>query len=479
MSDHRRLHPAAIIFNFIKTLRESLFLIIITFISFKDDYLGWYLLGVGVILILIIVFSILSWYRYTYRIEDNELRIEYGIFIRKKRYISKNRIQSIDLTAGVLHRIFKLVKVEIETASSGSGAEASLKAVSLKDGEALRNELKNVKQVDDSAGENLEEELQNEIPVISQKITVKRLFLAGTTSGSIGVIAAIAAVGFSELEQFIPDDFYDETLELIVSLSIVILIVLGIMGLLILWVLGIAGTMIKYGNFTISRNEEELLITRGLLEKKQLTIPLKRIQAIGVEESIIRQPFGYVSVFAEVAGGSIDKGEELSTVLFPIMKANEVEDFLQKFLPEFITERQELNKLPKRSKKYYLVRSVLPFIVMLAGVGFFIPQFIWIPIVLLIGSMYLGILRQKDAGYRIDDKLLTIRYRMLSKVTMVMHHKRIQSFNRKQHKLHKKEKLATIRLSIIGIMGAGKHFTLKELDEEDSNSVSSWYSYRE
>ncbi|GAA0610662.1 PH domain-containing protein [Virgibacillus siamensis] len=474
MSEQKRLHPAAVFFNFIRVVKEAAFAIILGFISFKDSAFMYFILGASAILILMILFSILSWYRYTYRVEDDELRIEYGIFVRKKRYISKNRIQSIDLTSSVIHRIFKLTRVNIETAGSSTGAEASLKAVKLSEGEALRRELKTVSTVEQ---DNEPEDAEEDWP--SSTITFKRLFIAGTTSGSIGVILAIAAFGSSELEQFIPDDFYDSTFEWIIELGITIMIVLGLIGLLLLWILGIAGTMIKYGNFTITKMEDELFITRGLLEKKQLTIPMKRIQAVGIQESLIRQPLGYVTVFAEIAGGSMDKGEDFSSILFPIMKADEVEPFLQKFLPEYAGITNDLTPLPKRARKFYLLRSSILFLIVTGVIAFVLPTFIWLPLIVLAGSAYLGILRHKDGGFRQDDKKLTVRYRFLSRNTITMYHKRVQAFEKKQHRVHVHQRLANVRLSIIGKMGMGKHFTVKELEESDVNQIADWYSYRE
>ncbi|SET79699.1 putative membrane protein [Oceanobacillus limi] len=475
MSEQRRLHPAAIIFNFIKAIREALFVIIISFISFKDDYLFYYLLVVAGLVLIILTISVLSWYRYTYRLVDDELQIEYGIIVRKKRYISKNRIQSIDLTASVIHRIFKLVKVQIETAGSGMSAEATLKAVTVGQGEQLRRELKVVQQGE--GGEDFTRN-QEELDSPSKQISWNRLFVAGSTSGSIGVILALLAFGLSEIEQFLPDQFFNQTFEWVIGLGISIVIVLAIIVLFVLYLLGIAGTMIKYGNFTIQKNKEELFITRGLLEKKQLTIPLKRIQAIGVQESIIRQPLGYVTVFAEVAGGSLDKGEDFSTVLFPIMKREEVDAFLQEFIPTYVSERTKLHPLPKRALKFYLFRSVIPFFIVAALVLYFYPQFIWGPVILLLASLYLGLLRHRAGGFRTEEKLLTIRYRVLSKNTMIIVHKRIQSYEKKQHKLQKSQQLATLNLSIIGKLGVGKHYKLKDLAVNDVDLLADWYSYR-
>ncbi|MEN2769217.1 PH domain-containing protein [Ornithinibacillus xuwenensis] len=470
MSNPMRLHPVTIVFNLIKGIKDSIFLFVLAFVTLFDGYLLYAILAILVLLTVIFLTSILSWRRFTYLIEGDELRLEYGIFVRKKRFISKNRIQSIDLTQSIIHRIFKLVKVEIETAGTGSEAEASLLAVTLDDGEALRQELKSIRV------EEQEEYDKRDYPL--QTIDKRSLILAGATSGSVGVLVAIAGFVFSEIERFIPTGFYDNAYKWVVGLGLLVLVLMIIGGLLLLWLLGIAGTVIKYWNFTISKVEDDLIITRGLLEKKQITIPLKRIQAVGFSENIIRQPFGYATVIAEIAGGSNEKGEDFSTVLFPIMKKEEIASFLGEFLADYQTTQSAIQVLPKRARKYYLFRAVIPAIVLVAAVLYFLPQFSWVPILFLIVSIYLGILRHRDGGYSLEGKKLMIQYRLLNKVTMVINHKRIQAFNKKQHFLHKKSDLATLRLSIVGKMGLGKHYTIKELEELDVDGLAEWYSYR-
>ncbi|WP_042142481.1 PH domain-containing protein [Paucisalibacillus sp. EB02] len=471
MSEPKRLHPATIIFNLVMGIRSTIFVFILIFVTLNDTHLFYAILAVVLLVGFIFLGSFLSWHRYTYRVEGDELRLEYGILIRKKRYISKNRIQSIDLTQNILHRIFKLVKVEIETAGTGAEAEASLIAVTLEQGEALRAELKSI-----TKDEQVEEVI--EINNLSQSISRKRLLIAGATSGRIGVLLALGGAAFSELERFIPTDFYDQAYSWVIGLGLLILAVMIVAVLLFLWIIGIAGTMIKYWNFTITKVDEDIVIKCGLLEKKHITIPLKRIQAVGHAENIVRQPLGYTTVIAEIAGGSNENGEQFSTVLFPLMKVEEVDTFLAKFLPGYLTNRSEIIPLPKRSLKYYLVRATVPILLLLVAVIILFPQFLWIPVVLLTASILLGFLQYKDSGYVIEGERVTLSYRIFSKVTMIINHKRIQAFNKKQHFLHRKEHLATIKLSIIGKMGTGKHYYVKELDEQTVEELEDWYSYR-
>ncbi len=472
MSERRRLHPVTILFTAVKTVKEAIIPIAaVIFAAFKDGFGLYETLFIAVSLIILLTFSISSWYRFTYRVTDDELRIEYGIFVRKKRYISKHRIQSIDLTAGVLHRMLRLVQVKIETAGSGEGADASIKAVGLPECEQLRTELKT------AAASCLEEDAPA-IATPKRKITRRELLVAGSTSGSAGVLLAVLVFGFFKVEQFIPAHIYDSTLAWVISLSIAFIVMLAVVLIALLWLLGIAGTVIKYGRFTITQNGDELFLTRGLLEKKQITIPLKKIQAVGTEESMIRQPFGYVTVFAEVAGNTLEKGETFSNVLFPVMKANEVEDFLQRFVPDYSGHLTEMQSLPRRAAAYYLLRTMLLFVIIFAVTAYFLPQFIWVALILLAASAGLGFLRYKDAGYHWGESCLTLRTRRWSRQTVMIYNRRIQAFERKQHRVQRVQRLASVVLSIVGIGGSGRHFELRHMDETEADRLADWYSFR-
>ncbi|HLR70468.1 MAG TPA: PH domain-containing protein [Pseudogracilibacillus sp.] len=471
-SKPRRLHPAAMFFNLIRVIKETILGLGIGLIfTFKEASIFYVFIFVSIFAGFLIISSILSWLRFTYRVENNELRIEQGIFIRKKRFISINRIHKIDLTANIFHRLFQLVQVQIDTASSGGGAEVSLSAVKVAEAERLRKTLKKRQTTQTES----EEQLEKVYP--RKKITWGRLFIAGTTSGSVGIILAAILAGFTQIEELIPQNIYNSTFTWIINQGVILLIGLGIFMLLLLWLFGIAGTMIKYGNFTIEKRENELFIKRGLLETKELTIPFDRIQAIGIEQSLIRQPLKLVRVFAVVAGGSFDKMEPFP-VLIPIIHEKEVEPFLQQFIPEYSELETDFVPLSKRGRKFYLLHASLLFVLLFFPVAYFIPTFSWIPLILIIGSLGFGWLQHKDGGYAIHGKKITLRKRGLGKVTIMTYHRRIQSLEKKQHKIQALQQLATTEVSLIGSGGLGTHYKLKHLEEEDANKIADWYSYR-
>src|SRR5699024_12321495 len=96
MSEARGLHPIAVLVNLLGSVREAIIgLLGIGFFALKEGL--WLFISLALIfLVCTIIISFLSWFRYTYRVEVGELRIEYVILIRKTRYIAKNRVQLID-----------------------------------------------------------------------------------------------------------------------------------------------------------------------------------------------------------------------------------------------------------------------------------------------------------------------------------------------------------------------------------------------
>ena len=476
----RRLHPAAIIFRFTLALKETVFGLGIGFIvTMKESFIAFLLFG-GAFILFLIGYSMLSWWRFTYYVYEDELRIEQGVFIRKKRFISFHRIHKIDMTANLIHRLFKLTNMQIDTASSSGGAEVALSAVKVTDATALRNVIQKGKSSTDSKEKSSTENKEEGTILSTKKVTWKNLFIAGSTSGSIGfMILAVLAFG-PQLEQVIPTSALNKTFQFVVTLSIIFLVVAICLLLVGLWVLGIAGTMIKYGNFTIEKREKELFIKRGLIETKELTIPFDRIQAIGLEQSLIRQPLGYVKVYAVVAGGSFDRTEAFP-VLFPLIHKKEVTQFLQTFMEDHVIElQQDAIRLPNRSRKYFIVKQLIFPMIIFSGLLYFFPSFAWIPALLAVLLGWYGYMGYKDVRVQTEGKSLTFQIRRLfDRVTVMTYKRRIQSLKLTAHPWQKKDGLMSAHLSLIGSSGLGTHYTVSHMEIEDAMELAEWFSYQQ
>src|SRR5690554_3759247 len=145
-TDFRRLHPLAAWLSSLGTIKEMLIPIIILILTtlfrggVEDPSFVWKMGFGGIFLLFAATRGFLTWLRYSFTITNGELRVERGIFIRTKQFISHERIQTIDLTEGIWHRLFGVVRVQIETAG-GSKPEVILTAVTLEEAKWIKEQL--------------------------------------------------------------------------------------------------------------------------------------------------------------------------------------------------------------------------------------------------------------------------------------------------------------------------------------------------
>jgi putative membrane protein len=482
MSNAKRLHPISAVTNFFKQLKE----LIVPFIAFfifgtkASEHDIWFFLGSSFFVLVVLVIGILSWLRFSYRLEEGELRMEYGLFVRKKRYIPFDRIQSLDFSEGILHRPFGLVKVKVDTAGSSgiADAEAVLTAVTKEEANRIQTIIaQSKKDLVERESSNPEAEAVTERVEenVVYKITQKELLLLATTSGGVGVVLSAMLAVLSQLDDIIPYERAYHEVESMISNGVAIIAVLVFVGFLFAWFIALIGTMVKYAQFTVKKTERELVISRGLLEKRQITIPLNRIQAVRISENILRQPFGLCSVYIISAGGSVRNTEGSKVLLLPAVKRGQVAKILQEHLPISVPS-QPLKKLPKRSLPRYILRGsmlVLPFVI--AAIAVFK---LWglLSIILFILSGVWSYLKYKDAGWNIEGQQLTMQYRSFIKHTLLMNKHHVQSLDYKESIFQRKKNLASITSLIKSGMGAIGG-SMVDLEKEDASEIFHWYSH--
>lgn len=483
MFEKRRTHPLSIILAPIEYIQSQIIFILLLFFISGSDNKSTFFGIVGVILVLVLINQLIRWITFKYYLTEDELRIEYGVFVKKRTYISKQRIQSIDLTESLWHRLFSLVKVEVQTAGTQGDSKPVINAVSRELGYAFRAELQEyldneVEFQDDEIVESQESTrtLRHREDRPKLRISYKRLLISGLTSGGVGVIIAFSIAGVSQFEELVSEDMYEAAYAFFIQSSIfgIASLITGV--LLIAWIISVGLTLVRYGNFTIQKNEDELLITYGLIEKKHQTIPLERIQAVGYKQNLVRELFGFGTLYADVAGGSIEdlKGEA-GTMLFPILKTKEVAMFLENLLPEYKQLLQdELHPLAKSAWKSYLFRAVILFIPILGLVWYFSRPFGVVVLILMVLSGLLGILRSRSGGYYIHKDTLIVQHRLFSKERIFVYKRRIQALYKKQNPLQKRANLATLRIAnMSGI--TGRFIQIRQFTDKEIDQIAAWY----
>src|SRR5699024_4691971 len=127
--------------------------------------------------------------------------------------------------------------------------------------------------------------------------------------------------------------------------------------------------------------------------------------------------------------------------------------------------------------KYYLLKHAIIFILAFIPVVYIFPKFSWIPGILIVLALLYGRMKFKDAGYFIDvQRVIASQWNMLTKYRTVMYRRRVEVYEKHQHKLQQIENLATADFALIGI---GAQVTLRHLKDEDADLIGDWYLRRE
>lgn len=469
MSEPRRQHPVAGLTQLLRILKDNWITLLVLFFLGTGSESSWALYALLGFTLLGAVGGMASWWRFTYQIQDGELQVKQGIFVRKQLYVARERIQVIDISAGLIQRMFNLVSLEVKTAGTTS-KEAKIDAITRAEAERLKSLLRTDEQwVQPEATEEPVEEVYN--------LGFRELFFSALTSGNLGITLSIVGGAFSQVDQVINEDQMLQFFEWLVpaSASINFVFVVIIFVLIVSWILSILGSLIKYYDFTLVVKENELLIKRGLFEQKQLTIPFDRIQAIQVKEELLRQPFGYAAIVLESAGYADEQQSLNSTTLFPFIKKKEVNSFIEQVLPEYAVDA-ETTAPPPIALRRYILRMVWLALVIILPAWLFIPHGSF-SLFLLIPAIVLGLAQYRDARIGASGGTLLVKWRLLSRRTAIVKKYRVQSARTKVNPFQRRLGLMDYEVTVTSGNG-GRSFSVRELDKQTGSKFLEWTSPR-
>jgi putative membrane protein len=416
-----------------------------------------FLLGIIVVAALAALWGFLSWRATTYIVAGNSFRLRQGVFQKNERTIPLEHVQSVDTVQGIVQRAFRVVEVRIETAGGGtSEPDASLSALDRGAAQRLRREIE---------GSQKERPEEATGPTILRRLSTRELLVAGATSGQIGVAFSVLAVGFQFLDNFLSEEFARRLVETLAPNWLMVLLILIPVGLLLAWLLAIAGTILAYTGFTLSREGDFLYIKRGLLERREATIPFARIQAVRISEGLLRQPLGLVALRVESAGYGENAG--VSTMLFPLLPRDEVEEFLAGATPEFAVA-PTLKPLPRRALRRYVFRATFVYLIIAfaaAPVSFLVLQSTLglLALFLILPAAAYGWLCYRDAGWAFETDRLIVRYRSLGRKTAIAPRRRLQSRGVTRSPFQRRVRLATFLAKVASGSG-GSALRVRDLD---------------
>ncbi|MBT2289359.1 PH domain-containing protein [Paenibacillus albidus] len=483
-----RLHPVSIIYFLVKGTKGLLgYLPLIPVAVLAAPKLmgenvsrvGVTAVLVGCILIALILVGWARWRSFTYRIDGSAIYIEHGVWVKNKIWITKERIQSVDTKVSFYDRIFSLVRLQLETAANQK-PEAVLSSITVEEAGRIRAVLgfagASAVPVDNNDGEALASaaSTQSQTPGEAvRKLSFRELLINSTSSDKFGIVLILSIGGIGKLwDNWLKDtNVWDFIRQLLGSgwifWSVGLLVILS-------WILAVAVTFLTDYGFQIKLQDGKLIIEKGLLEKKQITLLPDRVQAVHLVNHALRRPFGLVSIHIIIAGSK--ENQEKSTVIFPLIRSEDVAGFLQQFIPAFSYEAKWIPLENTAWRSYTVIPALFG---MLAA----IPLMLWIPgywaglvLFLPLTAGILGQLSFNQVGWSFHDGQLALRYGVFSQHRVLIPKRRIQWYRMSQSTFQKNRKAATLKIALASGK-EGKTFTLRHAPESQVSRVIHSISY--
>lgn len=503
----QRMSPKFIIVGTLRNLRSLIFpaiLILVTGGGPRGDGPQQFVyLGIAFLFGLFAgVSSLVGWWNFRYAFTDRDFVARSGVVQKQERVVPYGRIQAINVEEAPLERLVGIVRLKVETAAGGT-ADVKIDALERDRAHELREELSaaRARARQDQAGPSTTTEEGQPEPAsfetgdaavadgeLLRKLSTAELLALGATSGRIGPAAAVAGALLQFGTELFPDSWWDrvpwQRAEALTNIGVAVTLLFG--AAVIAWLLAIGSTALAFGGFELRRSGDQLLVQHGLLDRRRTTIPIQRIQAVVVGEQLLRQPFHYADVRFESAGGGAGEGGSQgdSGVLFPYLPLREVEGLLNRAAPTFAVDPATpvTMRLPGRALRRYIMNATLDWVLFVAVAMVvqrfwthqWIDQVSWQQIGLLYVAtpifIWLGWARWRDAGWTLDSRLLLLRWRSISRQTMITRTERIQRRSLTTDPFQRRVHLATVRLSVASGM-AGGHFALPHADQDDAERI--------
>jgi putative membrane protein len=298
-----------------------------------------WLIVAGVVVLL--VASTLEWWRRTYTLEAGALRLEEGVLARKLRVVPFDRIQQVELVRKPLHRLLGVATLRVETAGGGRAAEVDLDVVAVGEAQALRASLLRAKA--GAAATPAEEEAAAATAPAAPaervllRLSVGEVMLAGITGTRAAAVLAVlgplsqASDWFPSLSDWLLQRFDPQSVAPTTPAAVVAVALIGAA----VWLgLAAASSVVTDFGFTLARVDGDLVVRRGLLERREAVLPIARLQVVRVEESLLRRWLGLASIRIQSAGRTAGDDRTASRLAVPVLQRSQVNRVLGELLPE-------------------------------------------------------------------------------------------------------------------------------------------------
>lgn len=472
-SGPRRLHVLSPVLD---VARFGLFALIVS----GGNPVGLTLLGLLAVLTTAVRY--VAWSRFTYEVDATSLVTEGGILNRTRRVVPLDRVQQVDLQRKLRHRAFGLAVVRIDTAGAGNDHEVTLDALTAAEAEELRAALSDrptptadpLPEVDRAGPDPIgpsgvaagggasptAAEPEREVLALSPG----RLALGGVTGSKLAMVFVAAGALFG-LVNDLPGGLRNQAADSLADgarFPLATVAVLALLAVPVVLAVAAGAAVLADGGFRLTRRGDGLHVSRGLLDQRQASLAIHRVQVVRIHQNVLRRMLGLVSVTLQSAGGSGQVEKQDSQVTVPVLSSSQLNALLGEVLPD-APPLPRLQPAPPAARRRAWVRRVVPSLLVGVPVALLFPPVGLLALLLIPVAMVGGELAYRGLGWASVDEHLVARRGGLTRETSLVPVAKVQSTGLVSSPLQRRARLATLR---IDVAGRGRTPTVLDADAE-------------
>lgn len=299
----QRLHPGSWLFVLLQQLRQFLLPLIalMVFGQRGDSAPLWTQLGPLIAIVVLVAVSVLQYLSYRYRLGADAITIRSGVLARNRREIPYARIHNVVLHQTLLHRLFGVAEVRLESAG-GNQAEAQMRVLRMS--QALAVEQRVRRQSPPARADAATQDGQPPpLPQAHPEAGRLLLRMGSWDVVKLGLLSnrgwVMLAAGLGALAQVLPRHVMDQGFEVgghyaeglqLGSAGLALLAAAVLLaGWLALRLLSVVLALLRYHGFELVEQQRRLTVSTGLLSRIRSSVAHRRIQAWTLRETTLQR----------------------------------------------------------------------------------------------------------------------------------------------------------------------------------------------
>ncbi|HII4446089.1 PH domain-containing protein [Clostridium perfringens] len=443
----------SLLYNIVKGMISDFGLGLIFVVFLKQ----WVYILIIVLILLGIAISIFNWKKEYMLLKGDEAHYHKGVFSKNTTIIPKKSFKSMDISQNLIEMILGYKIVKIESPSREVGEEdikmslsnediALLKSFAFGTNKEFNKELNNEvsegfdlkenifresfldseveklkedydstlnnreninerKKVNINESEKVHINKSEKVNIKEKKISNKDLILYGFTSFNLFIAIILIFNAWGKIEKFINSEYVDSVINGYIAneaskIGIIFAIVGLFLALIILKAIATVYYFVKYYNFTLLKEGENIKIKYGFFSTKEFSFKENSIKLIKLKSNPLRQLLKRYEINVVIKGYSGEGKEQI--IMYPIGNSKEVQDIIREFIPKWSIEGD--GEGIRHGKIFMIIKPVL-IVFIISLVAYLILQIKWVWLINIISLITIpsSILKGRNINLKIEE----------------------------------------------------------------------------